>query len=132
MGSGYYGIPGYNPDFDQDNDSYYEYEPILTQRNEQVPNQYHETSPAAAAIIFLLGLPFLPIWSGFMILNTLLKISWFETREPAKAAAWKSYLPWYFIFFIAGILMYAILYPIVRRLVMMSPWGFAWLTDVRG
>lgn len=110
MGKAYYGVP--NPDT-EDGEYYYDYEPILTERNEQAPEEA-EVLPQHI-IIFVMALPFLPIWSALAIMGSLIKISYFESRNPEKARRAELELAGFFFFFVVGVIMYCTLIPALIR-----------------
>lgn len=112
MARNYYGVPGMHQVVGKSAGKMY------GKAVNQMSQVEAEPTPVQALIIFLVGLPFLPIWSGLAMLNALSKIYAYENSNPWEAHRWKSYLPWYTLFFIVGIIMYAILLPIVDSIIM--------------
>lgn len=109
MGRGYYGVPGTAPDFEEDEEYYYEYEPILTQKN-----QKQQEAPGvgpAQIIIFLMGLPFLPIWSALAILGHHARISAAARRSPEETMQLQLELKGFYMYFVLGILLYIFFIP---------------------
>lgn len=101
MGKAYYGVP--NPDT-EDGEYYYDYEPILTQRDEEEPEE-SGISPQNL-IIFLMALPVLPLWTALAILIHPLRIAAMSEKDPIRTEVMKQELRGFIFLFFVGIIMY--------------------------
>lgn len=110
MARSYYGVPSaVSPD--EDDSYYYEYEPLYSEQDEPInPAETSEFGPAQL-IMFLMGLPFLPIWAALAIFGTSVKIGYFKSRDPSRIPLLELQMFGFVIFFGLGVLMYAFMLP---------------------
>lgn len=73
-------------------------------------SSFQDPTPAQALMIFLIGLPILPIWSGICILITKHKINQWIDDYPAEAQQLAMYLFWYKVYFMVGMLIYGTIF----------------------
>lgn len=69
-------------------------------------SSYSEPTKFQGAMIFLIGLPILPLWSGICILITKHKINQWIEDYPEEAQQLAMYLFWYKIYFMMGVVLY--------------------------
>lgn len=119
MGRSYYGVPGVSPD--EDDSYYYEYEPILTTKDEGLNLAEESGLSPAQLIIFFIGLPFLPIWTGLAILIHSLRIAGIGDRSPDRRSQMELELKGFIILFVLGIIMYLLVFPFLRNFYMHAP-----------
>lgn len=100
MATSYYGFPT------DEEDGYYEYEPLLRERNEEEQQEEAEGIAPEHLIIFLLGIPLLPIWTAFGIMVTFMKIGYFSKRAPERLPQLKFNLYFFMFLFCCGVVMY--------------------------
>lgn len=99
MARGYYGMPGGAELLNN---------VVVKQyaKNLQRVSQAQSLSPFQGFVVFLLGLPFLPIWTAICYLITKFKIARWEEEYPVEVRELYVHLMWYKVWFWCGVIMY--------------------------